>query len=37
LQNDIRTTLSGTPLWRYCIWLTLVFILIEILLLRLLK
>jgi hypothetical protein len=37
LQNDIRTALSGTPFWRYCIWLTLVFILIEILLLRLLK
>lgn len=37
LQNDIRTSLSGTPFWRYCIWLTLVFILIEILLLRILK
>jgi hypothetical protein len=37
LQHQIKNDLSGTPFWRYCVWLTLVFVLIEILLLRLLK
>ncbi len=37
LQNSISNQLNGTPFWRYCIWLTLLFVLIEILLLRLLK
>lgn len=37
LQNSIQNSLNGTPLWRYCIGLTLLFVLIEILLLRLLK
>lgn len=37
LQNSISNELNGTPFWRYCVWLTLVFVLIEILLLRLLK
>jgi hypothetical protein len=37
LQNSISNQLNGTPFWRYCVWLTLLFVLIEILLLRLLK
>jgi hypothetical protein len=37
LQNSIANDMYGTPFWRYCVWLTLVFVLIEILLLRLLK
>jgi Aerotolerance regulator N-terminal len=37
LQNSISNELNGTPFWRYCVWLTLVFVLIEILLLRILK
>jgi hypothetical protein len=37
LQHHISNQLNGTALWRYCIWLALVFVLIEILLLRLLK
>jgi hypothetical protein len=37
LQNSIHNQLNGTPFWRYCVWLALVFVLIEILLLRLLK
>ncbi len=37
LQHSISNELNGTPFWRYCVWLTLVFVLIEILLLRLLK
>jgi hypothetical protein len=37
LQNTISNELNGTSFWRYCVWLTLVFVLIEILLLRLLK
>jgi hypothetical protein len=37
LQHTISNQLNGTPFWRYCVWLALVFVLIEILLLRLLK
>jgi hypothetical protein len=37
LQNSIHNQLNGTPFWRYCIGLALVFVLIEILLLRILK
>lgn len=37
LQNTLSNELNGTPFWRYCVWLTLLFVLIEILLLRILK
>lgn len=37
MKNTISNQLQGTALWRYCVWLALVFVLIEILLLRLLK
>lgn len=37
LQNTLSNELNGTPFWRYCVGLTLLFVLIEILLLRILK
>jgi hypothetical protein len=37
LQNNIASQLNGIAFWRYCVWLTLLFVLIEILLLRFLQ
>lgn len=34
LLGDIKEQSEGTPLWRYCIWAALLFLLVEVLLLR---